>query len=104
MLLYNSKILTSRHSLYNPLVKFREWLQNNTNGSVLLSDVTCKQNDDKVADCNAQVLEHSCDYEQRVWLNCSDGKGNNQYNMYKCLPLISLRKHLDIFRPISNKN
>ena len=70
--------------MFNKIL-FREWLQNNTNGSVLLSDVTCKQNDDKVANCNAQVLEHSCDYDQSVWLNCSDGKGNNLYNnMHKC--------------------
>ena len=71
-------------------IQFREWLQNNTNGSVVLSDVSCKQYDYKVADCNAQVLEHSCDYDQRVWLNCSAGEGNNLYNLYQCLALILL--------------
>ena len=54
------------------------WLRSNTNGSVLLDDVSCKQNESKlyVSNCSVKVFEHGCDYDQSVWLNCSNNTGN----------------------------
>ena len=57
-------------------ILFRARSQNNTShGSLTLGDVSCMEDGDELADCNVKILKDSCDYNQSVWLKCSNSLG-----------------------------
>ena len=60
------------------LNSIRTWLQSNTDGPVKLSDVSCKENETGISNCNAMMMGDSCYYNQSVWLNCNNSTGDTQ--------------------------
>ena len=74
-LILSASMLKHFKILHPFLIKsFRDW-RNQTDVSVTLGEVNCKNNDTDISDCDSRIFRHNCKYRDSIWLRCFSNTG-----------------------------